>query len=102
MRNRASTSSTRASDNLGRFGRIRYSRGLYIRAICVALSGCPNGNAALLDDLAEHLHGVKPDINRLKLQGLVDLGNNDTLDGDDATVGLDTNLFALPARRQSY
>lgn len=45
--------------------------------------------------LAEHGHGIEPDLDALQLQLVVDLGNGETLDVDGAAVGLERDLFTL-------
>lgn len=67
--------------------------------VCLSLDDFLRGSRvtllALWAHLAEHCHGVKPHIDALDLQLVVDLGDGDTLNIDVTTVCLEDDLVTL-------
>ena len=59
-----------------------------------------NDLGTVLGDLVEERHRVVPDVDRLDLESIVDLGNKSALDLEETLVGLDTALLALAERCQ--
>lgn len=49
----------------------------------------------VLGNLAEHLQRIKPHINALQLERIIDLGNHNTLDINRSAVRSNLDLFSL-------